>query len=43
MNVILNETHLWYRDICDETISFSSRLRQIISITQIHKKIYNRC
>ena len=40
MNAIMNETRLWYCDICDKTTKFSSRLRHINSETHIQKKGY---
>ena len=38
MNGIINESWLWYCDINDKTISFSSTMRQFKSKSQKHKK-----
>ena len=40
MNAKMNETQSWYCDICDKRISFSSRLRHIISKSRKHKTEY---
>ena len=34
----MNETQLWYCDICDKTINFTDRLRDINSKSHKHKK-----
>ena len=38
MNVIKNETQLWFCDICEKTINFGRRLRHIISKSHAHRK-----
>ena len=40
MNARINETQLWYCDICDETINIKSKSRHINSKTHEHKKAY---
>ena len=36
----MNETQLWFCDICDKTTDFNSRLRYINSKSHKHKKEY---
>ena len=40
MNAIRIEIQLWFCDICDKTINFSSRLKPIKTETHTHKKEY---
>ena len=40
MNAIMNETQLWYCDICDKTNNVESISKLINSETHIHKKQY---
>ena len=35
----MNETRLWYCDVCDKTIKIKSKSKYINSKTYIHKKI----
>ena len=41
MSAILNDTQLWFCDIFDKTVTFTSRLRHFHSIIHIHKKQYS--
>ena len=34
----MNESQLWYCDICDRTINFSNKLRRIFSKSHKHRK-----
>ena len=38
MNAIMNETHFWFCDICDESININSKSKHYISKTHTHKK-----
>ena len=40
MNASLNETWLWYCDICDKTINIKSKSKHIISKSHKHKDTY---
>ena len=40
MNSVLNDSRLWFCDICDKTINFEKRLGQIKSKSHIHRKEY---
>ena len=40
MNAIKNETHLWYCDICDKTITIKTKSKHNISKSHKHKKEY---
>ena len=38
MNDLMKESRLWYCDVCEKTLNFSSRLRHFKSKSHIHKK-----
>ena len=38
MNVKLNETRLWYCEICDRTINIESKSQPFISKTHVNRK-----
>ena len=40
MNAFLNETQLWYGDICDKTIIIIRKKKHFNSNTHIHKEKY---
>ena len=41
MNAMMNETQLWYRDTCDETIDIKTKLKHINSKTHEHKEFFS--
>ena len=39
----MNETHLWYCDICDKTDKIKSESKHTNSKPRLHKKIWHYC